>query len=70
MCRGGAALPTQPVVCVIMWAVSWLNDIDSIVFILVLSRLCCGSGIVCGLLVVSQHFIENGSACSTERCSW
>ena len=32
----------------------WWNDIDVIVYVLVLSKLCCVSGIVCGLLVGFQ----------------
>ena len=38
--------------CVIVLEVGW-NVIDDLVFVLVLSGLCCISGIVCGLPVVS-----------------
>ena len=37
----------------------WWNGIDGLVLVLVSSRLCCISDIVCGLLVVSQNFVEN-----------
>ena len=44
---------TQEVGCAIVLGVGT-------VCILMLLRLCCDSGNVCGLLVVSQIFIENG----------
>ena len=58
LCEGGVAPPTQEVSCVIVIGV-WWNGTDVIVCILMLSRLCYVSGNVCGLLVVSQTFIEN-----------
>ena len=38
----------------------WWNVIDVIVCLLVLTRLCCIIGIVCGLPVVGGNFLENG----------
>ena len=49
MCEGGVAPPTQEVACAIVLGV-WWNGTNDIVCIM-LSRLCCVSGNVCGLLV-------------------
>ena len=50
----------QEVDCVVVEEV-WWNVIDVIVNLLVLTRLCCTIGIVCGRLpVVGQNFLENG----------
>ena len=46
----------------------WWNVIDVIVCLLMLTRLCCTSGVVCGLPVVSQKFLENGGPLSTGWC--
>ena len=45
------APPSQEVGCVVVVGV-WWNVINVIVCLLVLTRLCCTIGIVCGLLVV------------------
>ena len=47
---GGFAPRMQELGCVVVVGV-WWNVIDVIVCLLVLSRLCCTSGIVCGLPV-------------------
>ena len=59
LCGGGVAPPTQGVGRAIVLGV-WCSGTDVIVCILMLLRLCCVSGNVCGFLVVSQIFIENG----------
>ena len=46
----------------------WWNGTDIIVCILMLSRLCCVSGNVCGLPVVSQIFTKNGCPWGTGWC--
>ena len=39
----------------------WWNVVNIMVYLLVLSRLCCKSGIVCGLFLgVIQTFLKNG----------
>ena len=58
LCGDGFAPPMQ--LC------GW-NVID-IVCLLVLSRLCCTIGIVCGLPVVGQNFLENGPPWGTRWC--
>ena len=54
---GELAPPTQEVGCVV---VVWWNVIDVIVCLLVLTRLCCGSGIVYGLPVVVKIYWRMG----------
>ena len=49
--RGGFAPPTQEVGCVVVVGCGGVS-LMSLCGFLVLSRLCCSSGIVCGLLVV------------------
>ena len=50
MCAGGVAPPTQEVGrAIVLWV--WWSGTDVIVCILMLSRLCCVSGNVCGLPV-------------------
>ena len=56
LCGGGV---TQEVGRSIVLGV-WWSGTDVIVCLLMQSRLCCVSGNVCGLLVVSQVLIENG----------
>ena len=64
LCGSGVAPPTQEVGCVtVMWNVEEVMVCPS-----VLSRLCCNSGIVCGLPVVCQNFLENGHPWATEWC--
>ena len=48
LCGGGFAPPMQEVGFVVV-VVVWWNVTDVIVWLLVLSRMCCTSGIVCGL---------------------
>ena len=58
MCGGGFSPPTQKIGHVVMVGV-WWNVIDVLVCLLVLSRLCCTSSIVCeipvGLVKISRR---------------
>ena len=63
MCRGGITPPTQEVGCAIVLGVR-RSGTDVIVRVLMLSRMYCVIGNVCGLLmglipVVSKIIIEN-----------
>ena len=53
-CGGGVGPPTKEVGCVIVMG----NVVDVMVCLSLLSRLCCNSGIVCGLLVGFQLSVK------------
>ena len=59
LCGDGLAPPMQEVSCVVM---------VGHVCLLVLTRLCCTIGFVCGLPVVVQNFLENGPPWGTGWC--
>ena len=71
LCGGGVAPPTQGVGGAIVLGV-WCSGTDVIVCILMLSRLCCVSGNVCGLSVAVCWPLPSGLAsghCSMSHTS-